>query len=369
MNMSGFTIVEMLVASAITMIVTAATFALMDPAHGTFAAQLDAVDMQQRLRVGADTLARDLLMAGGGAYSGTLRGSLAFYFAPILPYRVGNLRPDPPGQFWSDRVTLVYVPATAAQTTIEEPVASTSSAVTVALEPGCPVPVGPLGNVCGFSAGMTAAIIDPRGSWDAFTISSVEGPTLYLQHIGSGLNNVHQAGAAIVQIVMYTYGLNADPAAETNQLMRYDGDRSDLPIADNVIGLSFEYYGEPSPPQLRPGSTPATTYGPTPPPLGVADPSGFWAAGENCTFVVSGNVQTPRLDWLGNGDGALVKLTPKQLTDGPWCPDPSSPGRYDADLLRIRRVRVTLRVEAANPAFRGRSPSITFDVAPRNLIK
>ena len=71
---------------------------------------------------------------------------------------------------------------------------------------------------------------------------------------------------------------------------------------------------------------------------------------------------------------------------GPWRPDNASPGRYDADLLRVRRVRVTLRVQTANASYRGPAGAlfarggtsnggeryvpdqeITFDVAPRNL--
>jgi hypothetical protein len=74
------------------------------------------------------------------------------------------------------------------------------------------------------------------------------------------------------------------------------------------------------------------------------------------------------------------------LTDGPWCPDPLSPVRFDADLLRVRRIHVTLRVQSALPALRGPAgtlfarggtaragdryvPDIVaqFDVAPRNM--
>jgi hypothetical protein len=74
------------------------------------------------------------------------------------------------------------------------------------------------------------------------------------------------------------------------------------------------------------------------------------------------------------------------LTDGPWCPDATAPGRFDADLLRIRRVGVTLRVEAAPASLRGpvgalfarggsstsalmRVPDqeLRFDVTPRNM--
>ena len=41
------------------------------------------------------------------------------------------------------------------------------------------------------------------------------------------------------------------------------------------------------------------------------------------------------------------------MTDGPWCPDAAAPNRVDADLFRVREVRVTLRLEAASPAARG----------------
>jgi hypothetical protein len=36
------------------------------------------------------------------------------------------------------------------------------------------------------------------------------------------------------------------------------------------------------------------------------------------------------------------------LTDGPWCADSTSAGRFDADLLRVRRIRLDLAVEARN---------------------
>jgi hypothetical protein len=59
-----------------------------------------------------------------------------------------------------------------------------------------------------------------------------------------------------------------------------------------------------------------------------------------------------RLPALGSG-AALVPLAAELLTDGPWCPDAASPNRWDADLLRVRRVDVVIRVEAALDALRG----------------
>jgi hypothetical protein len=72
------------------------------------------------------------------------------------------------------------------------------------------------------------------------------------------------------------------------------------------------------------------------------------------------------------------------LTDGPACGRP--PFRFDADLLRIRRIRVSIRLETEGAEFRGRGSAfanpgtsldaqryipdvqLTFDVAPRNLL-
>ena len=74
------------------------------------------------------------------------------------------------------------------------------------------------------------------------------------------------------------------------------------------------------------------------------------------------------------------------MTDGPWCPDPNNVNRYDADLLRIRKITVTLRVQTALAALRGsstllfRNPGtvagasqaipdheLRFDITPRNM--
>ena len=68
---------------------------------------------------------------------------------------------------------------------------------------------------------------------------------------------------------------------------------------------------------------------------------------------MNGGVQITRLAALGTPGGGLVRLTASQLTDGPWCPDDVSMNRYDAALLRIRKVRVMLRVQSGNDAVRG----------------
>src|SRR5262249_14060402 len=132
-----------------------------------------------------------------------------------------------------------------------------------------------------------------------------------------------------------TYWLKSDDRTAAYQLMSCAGGASpDGPVVDHVVAVAFASLADAQPP-LAPGD--------------------------------------------------LVALTPMQLVDGPWLPDPASPSRWDADLLRVRAIRVTLRVESANAALRGPAgalffhggtgaaprwaPDLTvsFRVAPRNL--
>lgn len=107
----------------------------------------------------------------------------------------------------------------------------------------------------------------------------------------------------------HTYYVKPDDAG-SGQLMRYDGKETDLPLADDVVGLEFQYM---------------------------------------------------------NAEGAL--LAPAVLQDGPWFPDDADANRFDMDVLSIRRVRVTLRVAPASAVLRRMLPAreIRFDIAPRNL--
>lgn len=224
---AGFTLNELLMASAIMLSVMAAIFGLVGPAQGTFQAQTEVSDMQQRLRVGVNALARDLLMAGA-----------------VMPYREGRYDNDPDiGVFYRpDTITTLDLPSTT-------------------------------------------------------TITS------------------------------HTYYLKSDIAVGTFQLMHYNGDETDLPVVDHVVTLEFQYFGV-----------------------------------------------------------AQERLDPSLLQDGPWYPDDMDPKRYDVDLMKIRRVGVMLRVQAALAAMRGPAGilfvhggtstsaeryvpdrTIRFDVTPRNM--
>jgi hypothetical protein len=205
---------------------------------------------------------------------------------------------------------------------------------------------------------MQAVVFDGTGAFDLFSITAVAGAALTVRHDMPDSGVVYAAGAAVIaEATSRTYYLKLDAATGASQLVQYDGaGGADVPVVDHVVALSFELRGDPRPPRMRlPLTDPAgpwTTYGPRPPPAGTQTTA--YPPGENCAFMSDGSLTPPpRLSDLTPGARALVPLTPAELTDGPWCPDAFSPSRYDADLLRVRAVVISLRVESASDAFRG----------------
>jgi hypothetical protein len=390
---AGFSLLELLIATMLLLVVTGAALRLINPAGNAIAAQPEAADLQQRLRVGVDALRRELLMAGAGTYTGSPVGPLGYVFAPILPHSVGTLVPGSPDHPDSAVITLLYVPFTPAQTTTSTDLTSEGVELRVNGQPGCPVGDA----VCGFRQGMHVVIFDALGSYDFFAVTSVQGDAMRLQHRDNRFATAYPAGVYITEVVSRTFYLDASE----RRVYSYDGFGSNLPILDNVVGLAFEYFGEPAPPVLRAGAVgaaaPLTTYGPRPPPLTVDNQGDDWGAGENCTFRLSDGAQVARLPWWAAGDtpGALVPLSYTQLNDGPWCPGLANAAgaplasRFDADMLRVRRVRVRLRVQAGAEGVRGANPpgqvlfihpgparqggrivpdqEIQFEVTPRNM--
>jgi hypothetical protein len=383
----------MLVAASLTLLVMGSVMALLDPARGAFRAQPEAADLQQRLRVAIGSLEDDLSMAGAGLSSGPVAGPLSAYFSPIVPYGVGVAARGSPEAPDSSAITVMYVAPDAPHTRTTGALTADGAAVTLAAEPGCPLNDAP----CGFDDNMRALLVDDRGRYDLFTVLGTEDDAVRLQHRDRTLVTAYPPGTTIAGVISRTYYLDRGE----RRLHVYDGYRSDLPLVDNVVDLRFEYFGDPAPPVLLESVTaragPWTTYGPKPPAIGADAAGDEWGPGENCTFRVADGAHVTRLaDLRGSGTGtALVPLSYSLLTDGPWCPGRTNdsgvllPGRFDADLLRIRLVRVTIRLQAGSDLVRGSNDArldffatagraksghelvpdleVRFDVTPRNL--
>jgi hypothetical protein len=370
------TLAELLVASGVLLTVTAVAGTAAVRAQLTFRAQPEVADMQQRVRVGASAIGRDLLMAGAGPMATALSGPLVRHVPPIAPYRRGQIDDARAGVFYrAGALSVIYVPDTRAEADVLH-ATDLGRELLVDLAPNCGVSVHE--RVCGFTVGMRVILVDGRGAFDVGTVLEVAGARVRVQH-GGTLASSYDGGALMAEVMAPTYLVRPDAATGAWQLVRYDGFRTDRPLVDNVVEASFDFFGDPVPPRVLPPAAeeapprPATSYG--------LAPAG---SGENCLFA-AGEDPVPLLPILSAGLSP-VPLDAARLRDGPWCPDDTHPARFDADLLRIRRVQLRLRVQVAVAAMRGpagrlflkggssTSPEffapdqqIVLDVTPRNL--
>jgi hypothetical protein len=347
---AGSSLIEMLLALALTGVVTTGALALVTPVQGVFQAQPEAMDMHQRLRAAVDALARDLTIAGAGPYVDASAGSLIGAFAPVIPRRIGLVGADSVTAVRPDAITLSYVPTTFAQTTTSAPFPQ-AAGLSINTSVYCPWGT----TLCGFEAGMTAAVFDKTAHFDVFTISSIQSGSLQVLLHNPTATYSYPTGARVSRIESHSYYFDA----ANRQLRQSDGYQTDVPVADNVVGLSFEYFGDPNPPtEPRP-------------PAGV----------ENCLYDLAGN-PTPMATLTGPNEG-FVPLPLSIFSDGPWCG--SGGTQFDADLFRVRAVRVTLRIQTGLAAFRVSGPAFlksgtsrasdrylpdlaaTFMITPRNL--
>ncbi len=181
-------------------------------------------------------------------------------------------------------------------------------------------------------------VFDASGHFDLFNVSGLAGSAVSIRGLGPVSGHAYAPGAFVAETQIRTYYLDA-PA---HQLRQYDGDATDTPVIDDVSGFSVEYFGTPDPPHAPM------------PILGTA----------NCLYDTGGRLQ-PGLQVLASRTDGLATLPLGLLSDGPWCGTGGT--QFDADLLRVRRVRVTLGVRDSSSTQRLADLVASFDVAPRNL--
>jgi hypothetical protein len=372
------------VAVGIVLLLAGGLFAVFLPSSGGFRLQPAAVDVQQRLRVAAGVLRDSMLDAGSGPVNPLFGLPLGATVPCLLPYRIGARAADAAGTCRLDLVTSLAAVAASAAPRLAADFQGAAGEIRVVPGAGCPVGDA----ACGIEARESVLLVDPSGQWDLFGVAGVVGDLVTLEARGPSSRRRFAAGAWVVRVVVSVCYLRAASAADAPLLAHYDGHASDLPQVDHVVVLGFEWFGEPRAPRMRAPPGPLgelMTYGPPPPDLDADDGRDSWGPGENCVIRVDGGTQVPRLSDLGT-DSRLVALDPAILTDGPWCPDDSAATRFDADLLRIRKTRVTLRVEALSESLRGADTRffhrpgastggprlvqdrwLTFDVVPRSI--
>jgi prepilin-type N-terminal cleavage/methylation domain-containing protein len=347
---SGFSLVEVLVSVAISLTVTVVATRLAAGAQAAWRVASARVDLQQRARVAADVLSHSLLAAGGGPHTGVARGRLLRHMPPVLPRRIGRRGAHGSTEFRRDAFTVVHTSADATHATLLRPADPGATTLELAPVPGCAVPT------CGVSEGATILLLTTSGVYELFTITAIDDASLSVRRQGAGSGWTFAAGTPVLAVDSSSFSIDAAASV----LRKYDGDASDVPLVDDVVGMDVRYYGD-----VRAPLWPR-------PPAGEA----------NCLYAADGTYNAALMPALA-GAGGLAELTAATLTDGPWCG--AGETQFDADLLRIRRIRVSLRLQAADPVVRGRDPrfrvpgrarsessmvadlTVTIDTSPRNL--
>ncbi len=338
----GFSLAEMLVALALVSAVLAAGLAATGQGLRLSLVQPDVADLDQRLRVAASVLRAALDRAGAGLPAGEQPGTLTQRWPAVYPQRRGSDGADPPDGAFTDRLTIVSALPAGGAPLLSAGMLAPTSPIGFLLDPPC----SPSDVRCGFRPGQLAAVDDRFGRVDVFRVASVESGVL--GHTPLALSRAYAPadGARVVPIDVRHFRF--DPVRR--QVRTGSGGFTELPLLDDVVRFEVAYEGESSPPAV-----------PRPPP-GVA----------TCLYDEHG---ARRLPELGGAVGRRVELPIGMLRDGPFCGD--GVGRYDADLLRVRRVVIRLTVAGLARGGTGgprtgldhltASREVVVDVTPRNL--
>ena len=297
------TLSEILLALALTAFVVGSTVSLLDPAHRALAVHAQNDDLYQRARVGFIALHRALLSAATDA--GITNPSGGPLRPAVLPFRWGGR-----GQFEAAALTLITTPAIDTRAVTDAPLQGRAGALRIRAGSGC----RPFRAGCGLGPGTTVLIFDDLGRSDLLRVTDVIGDVISVVAMeGRGLP-AYPAGSSIIPVDVHGYYFDQ----ARGQVRHHDGWLTDVPVLDNVVALSFQYFGPPS--------------------TMVRESSG-------------GHSTCPdRSRSSSDRSSPEVELFPSVLTDGPWC---GHRPLFDVDLFRVHRVRITLRVQASAAEHRG----------------
>jgi hypothetical protein len=221
----GYTIVELLVASAVMLaVLTVVTTLLHEGLIGVPALE-EAGDLHQRTRVAADVIAGEIRSAGAGTPLGRLTDHLAY----VLPRRLD----DGPAVAVGDTLTVLAVPPHGASSRLVAPLDPGASAALIEAVAGCPTLV----TACGFNANTRAIVFDGTGASDILSVDAIGPGVLTITDVWGGRSSSYPAGSSVAELTAVTFSLDA----ATRQLRRLAG-AATFTLADNVTTLRFEYF-------------------------------------------------------------------------------------------------------------------------------
>jgi hypothetical protein len=244
--------------------------------------------------------------------SATLQPSLAGRFPVVFPSRRAVTGGDPPDVALPDRLSIVAMRADGWDVPLAVSMSSPSSPVLFEADPPCPG----ADDRCGFRPGDLAILGDRLGAFDLVEVIGVAAGTVALAPAVLTRPYAVDQDARLGRLRLRQLFFDA----ARRQIRTGDGLQADLPLLDAVAAFSCTYFGVAVPPaEPRP-------------PLGTA----------SCLYNADGSA---RLATLPAGAGHWVELPLASFRDGPFCG--SGDMQYDADLLRVRRVVVRVRLTDA----------------------
>ena len=338
----GFSLIELIVALGLASVGLAAMALLSSGVLGTFAAEPAAAEQQQRARATLAVIADDVSRAGTGFLSGPL--DAPGWGAPALVSDRVRTGAWPVGVL-AGTLGVLGGQRTAAHARLAVAVAAGESRL-VLVRPGYCAPASP---TCRFAAGDDVVLSGAHGAFALATVRAAAPPLIL--DLTAPLLQAWPAGTLVSAAHAPAYVVRDDPGTGVRLIARAQGAGPASVLVDFVDQFAVEWLiaGTPAVREAPDGTVEATTAGPLPPPAGViGDP--FWPAGENCVFArdAAGRAVS-RLAPLG---AVPIAASPAQFADGPWCPSPAAPVRWDADLVRVVGVRVRLDVVVAAETLR-----------------
>lgn len=325
--MRGASLIELLIALTLALVVSALAARVLVEAADALAWQPAAGELAARADALAQMLTADLAAAGAGphvpvdpgvdagggptAVPETLR--LAAWLPPILPRVVALDGADPDDTAAGDRLSILTIADGAPQVALRRQPPRWGFVA----GPTCPALV----DGCRLRAGLPLLFLEAMPGFQLAEAEAVDAVGLAIPGVTSPADTAIVAG---VEIVSYRFD------ATRGELVRARAGGRGLPVAGHIAAFAVELWGDGAPP---------------------AGPR--WPPGEDtCLTLADG---APRLAAWAPAGAPHIRLDAARLADGPWCG--VAPFRVDADLFRVRRVRVRLRLDADHGGVRGRDPA------------
>jgi Tfp pilus assembly protein PilW len=228
MNKSGITLLELLIAMAITLVVTAGSYTFYINSFNFVIQQGRTTGMQQEIRSAIDIMSRDIRNAGLGVIdpmTGTVEGT-------AQPIQAGNKADsdDAGNANVLDRITLIGGYRTVG--TLNAAAALGANQITLlpvpGVSPASPTIVGQRVTLEGFYTGTVTAMSSPVGG-------------VYTLTLNPALNRAYTQLDSVIVVQTVTYHVAVPPGETEPALYRNDG-AVDQIIASGIEDLQFHYF-------------------------------------------------------------------------------------------------------------------------------